>query len=98
LSIVKFGWSSLATVADETDAEVLQVVSRQLRQYRSINGVVAKRLLVLLQPETAEPCPDVHARLPDAVTATRGLSYPESVRENTQRGSRPMLTRRMMQR
>ena len=43
----------LATMADAADTQVLQVVSRQLRQYRSINGVVAKRLLVLLKPETA---------------------------------------------
>ena len=49
---------------DETDAKVLQVISRQLPQYRRINGVVAKRLLVLLQPETLEPGRNVHSLLP----------------------------------
>ena len=60
----------------ESDAEVIQVIGRQLRQYRSINGVLAKRLLVLLQPETTKPSRDVHARLHDAVTAARGYRTP----------------------
>ena len=36
---------------DEIDAEVLEVFGGQLRQDNHINGVVAKRLLVLLQPK-----------------------------------------------
>jgi hypothetical protein len=55
---------------DKADAEVLQVVDGQLGQYRSVDRVVAKRLFVLLQSETTEPDPDVHARLLDAVTTT----------------------------
>ena len=54
---------------DEVHAEVLEVVGGQLRQYCRVNRVVAKRLLVLLQPETVEPCRNVHALLPAAVTA-----------------------------
>src|SRR5580704_2852409 len=54
---------------DEVDPEVLEVVGGQLRQYCCVDRVVAKRLFILLQPETVEPGPDVHARLPDAVTA-----------------------------
>jgi hypothetical protein len=54
-------------MSDEVDAEVLQVFGGQLRQDRRVNGVVAKRRLVLLEPEVVEPCRNVHARLPDAV-------------------------------
>src|SRR5215469_17341700 len=56
---------------NKAHAELLQVVGGQLGQYRGIDGVVAERLLVLLQPETVEPCPNIHALLPAAVTAAR---------------------------
>jgi hypothetical protein len=56
-------------VPDQIDAEILQILGGQARQHRGIDGVVAKRLLVLLQPESAEQCGNVHARLPAAVTA-----------------------------
>ena len=60
------GREQLAPMSDEADAEVLEIVGGQLGQYRGVDGVVAKRLLVLLQPETVEPRCDVHARLPAA--------------------------------
>jgi hypothetical protein len=56
-------------VPDEAYAEVPQIVGRQLRQYRGIDRVVAKRLIVLLHPEAVEPGCDVHARLPAASLA-----------------------------
>jgi hypothetical protein len=58
-----------ASMPDEADAEVSEVVGRQLRQHRGIDRVVAKRLFVLLHAEAVEPGCDVHARLPDAFTA-----------------------------
>src|SRR5262249_43523337 len=57
-----------AAMSDESDAEILQILSGQLGQHGSVDRVVAKGLFVLLQPETAEPHPDVHARLPGATT------------------------------
>jgi len=59
---------------DEIDAEVLEVFGGQLRQDNHINGVVAKRLLVLLQPKTVKPRSDVQPCLPEGFTA-RGLPY-----------------------
>jgi hypothetical protein len=56
----------LAAMPDEVDAEVLEVFGGQLRQDRRINGVVAKRLLVLLQSKAVKPGCDVQAFLPDA--------------------------------
>jgi hypothetical protein len=58
-----------AAVPDKAHAEVLEVLGGQLRQYRGIDRVVAKRLLVLPQSEAVEPGRDVHARLPAAVIA-----------------------------
>src|SRR6516164_4422608 len=61
---------------NKAHAELLQVVGGQLGQYRGIDGVVAERLLVLLQPETVEPGPNVHALLPAAVTVARAYRTP----------------------
>ena len=47
----------------QRDAEILQILGGQSRQYRSVDLVVAERLFVLLQPETVEPCRYVHALL-----------------------------------
>jgi len=55
---------------DQGDAEILQILGRQARQYPCVDLVHAERLLVLLQPETVEPCRNVHARILNAVTAT----------------------------
>ena len=51
-------------MADKIDAQIPEVVGRQLGQDRGIDGVVAKRLLVLPHPEAVEPGCDIHARLP----------------------------------
>ena len=61
----------MTPMADGSNAEFLQIVGGQLGQYRGIDGVVVERLFVLLQPETVEPCRNVHALLPAAVTAAR---------------------------
>jgi hypothetical protein len=53
-------------------------VDYQLGQYRGIDGVVAERLLVLLQSETVEPCPNVHALSPPR-SLPRGLIVPRIV-------------------
>jgi hypothetical protein len=63
--------SSLRRWSYEIDTDVPPVLGSQLRQYRGVDRVVAKRLFVLLHPEAVEPGRDVHARLPDAVTAAR---------------------------
>src|SRR5207237_9312719 len=42
------GAQELATVPDEAHTEILEVVGGQLRQYRGVDRVVAKRRFVLL--------------------------------------------------
>src|SRR5690348_1959805 len=53
----------------KADTDVPEVLGGKLGQYSGVDRVIAKRLFVLLQPEAVEPRRDVHARLPDAVTA-----------------------------
>src|ERR1700730_3612355 len=64
-------------MSDEAYTEVLEVVGGQFRQHGVVDRVVAKRLLVLLQPETVEPFRNVHARLPDAGHRRASSSYSE---------------------
>src|SRR6266446_8008075 len=47
---------------DQTDAEVLQILGRQARQYPCVDLVRAERRLVLLEPEAPQPFPDIHRR------------------------------------
>ena len=53
-----------------------QVFRGQPWKHFGVDVVIAERRLVLLKPETAEPCRNVHARLPDAVNAAL-LPYPK---------------------
>src|SRR6476660_151858 len=53
-------------MADRGNAQVPEILGRQVGQHRAVDIVVAKYRLVLLQSETAEPCRNVHARLLDA--------------------------------
>src|SRR5438105_6407137 len=59
-------------MSDEGHAEVLQVVGGQLRQYRGIDRILAKRSFVLLHTEAVEPGRNVHPH-PPAATAPHGL-------------------------
>ena len=58
------GGKQSVPVSDGVDADILQILGGQFRQYCGVDRVVAKRLFVLLQPETVEPRRDVQARLP----------------------------------
>ena len=51
----------LAPVADDGDAEILEVVDGELRQHLAVDLVVAKRRLVLRKAEAVQPTPDVHS-------------------------------------
>ena len=62
-------------MADRHHADLPEILGRQAGQHPFVDLVGAERRLVLLEPETAEPCRNVHARLPDAVTAF--LPYPK---------------------
>ena len=64
-----------APMPDEADAEVLEVVGGQLRQYRDVDRVFAKRLFVFLHAEAVEPGCNVHARPPRRVRRCAGLPY-----------------------
>src|SRR5713226_6951085 len=45
---------------DQADAEILQILGRQARQYPRVDLVRAERRLVLLEPKTAQPFRDIH--------------------------------------
>ena len=47
-------------VPDDSDAEVLQVVERQLRQHRAVDLIVPERRLILPKAKVPEPDPDIH--------------------------------------
>src|SRR5215831_78644 len=57
-----------AAMPHRADTDFPEILGGQFGQYCGVDRVVAKRLFVSLQSETVEPGPDVHARLPDAVT------------------------------
>src|SRR5215469_15702767 len=56
-------------MADQHHADLPKILRREAGQHLFVDLVCAKRLLVFLEPETTEPCRNVHARLPDAVNA-----------------------------
>jgi len=55
------------SMPDQGDTKILQILWRQAVQHSFVDLVFAERLLVLLEPETAEPCCNIQARIPDAV-------------------------------
>jgi hypothetical protein len=58
------GFDELAAIADPGDADVLEILHGQLGKYLGVDTVVAKRRLVLLQPQARQPRRNVHAALP----------------------------------
>src|SRR5215831_11369422 len=84
-------------MADRHHADLPEILGRQAGQHPFVDLVCAERRLVLLEPETAEPCRNVHARLLDAFNAAL-LPYPKlSLRTNTLRAlSRRKGTRRII--
>jgi len=63
-----------------------QVFRGQPWQHFGVDVVIAERRLILFKPETAEPCRNVHARLPEAVNAALSPYFNLSLRENTRWG------------
>jgi hypothetical protein len=63
-------------VADQGNAEILQVIGRQTRQLVLVDLVIAESLLVSLQPEPPQPAPNVHRVVPalvsDAMVRAKG--------------------------
>ena len=53
-------------VADDRDAEILQIFGRQARQEVAVDRVFAERRFVLPETEVLEPGRDVHGRLQSA--------------------------------
>ena len=53
-------------MADDRDAEILQIFDRQARQEVGVDRVVAERRFVLPETEVVEPGRDVHGRLHSA--------------------------------
>src|SRR6266852_341904 len=47
-------------MANQADAEILQILGRQARQYPRVDLVRAERRLVLTEPKTAQPFRDIH--------------------------------------
>jgi len=54
-------------VTDQGNAEILQVIGRQTRQHLLVDLVLAESLLISLQPEPAQPAPNVHRVIPALV-------------------------------
>ena len=54
-----------AAIADHGDADLLEILPGQLGEYLGVDAVVAKRRLVLLEPQAPQPRRDLHAALPD---------------------------------
>src|SRR5208282_6591333 len=52
--------NDFAPMADDGDAQVLEVVKRQFRQHRAVDFVVAERRLILPKAEPPQPNPDIH--------------------------------------
>ena len=50
-------------MADDRDAEILQIFGRQARQKVAVDRVIAEGRFVLLETEVLEPGRDVHGRL-----------------------------------
>jgi hypothetical protein len=70
------GFEQLAAVPDEADAEILEVVSCQLRQHCPIDFVLAKSGLVSLETQAAQPRRYIHRRLPFYLRLTIILLQP----------------------
>jgi len=47
-------------MADDSDAEVLEVVDRQPRQHRAVDVIVPGRRLILPEAEAPQPDPNIH--------------------------------------
>ena len=58
------GLEELAAIANPSNADVLEIFHGQLGKYLGVDTVVAKRRLVLLQPQAPQPRRNVHAALP----------------------------------
>src|SRR5215469_3217661 len=63
-------------MADRVDAKVLEILSRDTWQHIAIDIIIAEEQLILPEPEPAEPCRNVHARLPAGSNRAR-LPYRE---------------------
>jgi len=53
-----------AAVANHRDAEVLEVLGRQLRQHPNVDPVGAECHLVLLKSQLSQEFADIHGRAP----------------------------------
>jgi len=51
---------------DDTDAQILQVLSRQARKNRFVNLVLAERCLILPKAKASQPNDDVHDGAPNS--------------------------------
>ena len=51
-----------SSIANNRDANVLEVVNRQPRQQVRVDLVVPERLFILAEPKTAKPPADIHRR------------------------------------
>ena len=54
-------------IPDQSDAQVLQILHGEARQYVSLDPVLAESLLVSLQTEPPQPAPNVHRVIPALV-------------------------------
>jgi hypothetical protein len=58
------GVEQLTPMPDNTDAKVLQILRREVRQDRIVDRVVAECRLILFEAEAPQPTPEVHCDCP----------------------------------
>ena len=62
----------------ERQAESLEVIVCEFRQYVGVNGVDAKRLFVLLEPEASQPTGDVQGGSPETGSTPEPVSLSQN--------------------
>jgi hypothetical protein len=67
----------LAPMADNGDADILEILDRQLRQHRVVDFVFAERRLVLRKAEAPQPNPEIHPRFLRPPAFDDGLTRPQ---------------------
>jgi hypothetical protein len=66
--------SSRRRIADQRNAEILQIFDSQLGKQVGIDPVFTECRLVPLQPESSEPIRDIHVRTPRSLAVFAGLA------------------------
>jgi hypothetical protein len=67
-------------MADDSDAEVLEVIDRQPWQHRAVDLIVPERRLVLPKAEAPQPDPNIHRCFLRGARVDDGPTKPQCLR------------------